>query len=46
MHALYFRAGDEFKTVVVSGLADDVTLCTDDVTVGRAEPAETSETTP
>ena len=44
VHALYFHAGDEFDSVVVSGLAEGVTLCTDDVTVGRPIPAETPET--
>jgi hypothetical protein len=46
VHALYFHAGDEFESVVVSGLSDGVTLCTDDVTVGHPAPAKTPETTP
>ena len=35
VHALYFHAGDEFDSVSISGLADGVRLCTDDVTVGH-----------
>jgi hypothetical protein len=43
VHALYFHAGDEFDSVGISGLAEGVRLCTDDVTVGHPVPAETSE---
>jgi hypothetical protein len=39
VHALYFRAGDEFDTITLSGLTDGVRLCTDDVTVGQPVPA-------
>ncbi len=45
VHAIYFRGGDQFDSVVISGLADGVRLCTDDVIVGHPAPAETSETT-
>jgi hypothetical protein len=38
VHALYFLGGDDFDSVTISGLASGVTLCTDDVVVGRPEP--------
>jgi hypothetical protein len=40
VHALFFRAGDRFEAISISGLADGVALCTDDVIVGRVEPVE------
>ncbi len=46
VHALYFHGGDEFSSVVISGLADGVRLCTDDVIVGHPAPADNPETTP
>lgn len=44
VHALYFEGGPEFRKVTIEGLIDGVTLCTDDVTVGRATPS--SDLTP
>lgn len=38
VHALYFAGGGSFDSVTIGGLADGVSLCTDDVTVGRAVP--------
>lgn len=38
VHALYFEGGPQFDSVTIGGLLDGVTLCTDDVTVGRAAP--------
>ena len=38
VHALYFEGGAQFSSVEFSGLARGVTLCTDDVTVGRPRP--------
>jgi hypothetical protein len=44
VHALYVKAGpDKFDSVTISGLADGVTLCTDDVTAGKPVPADTPE---
>ncbi len=40
LHALYFLGGPEFREVRISGLARGVTLCTDDVVVGRPVPTE------
>ena len=39
VHALYFEGGGIFKSVTIGGLVAPVTLCTDDVTVGRPEPS-------
>ena len=44
VHALYFQGGDEFDSVEISGLADGVTLCTDDVD-RRAAPDDRRATT-
>jgi hypothetical protein len=38
VHALFVRPGSTFDTVRVSGLSDQVTVCTDDITVGAATP--------
>ncbi|HET6939394.1 MAG TPA: hypothetical protein VFI19_12345 [Nocardioides sp.] len=38
VHALFVRAGGTFDSVRVSGLSDQTTVCTDDVTVGTPEP--------
>jgi hypothetical protein len=38
VHALYFLGGADFDAVTISGLAPGVTLCTDDIVVGRPEP--------
>jgi len=44
VHALFFRAGDDrFDSVSISGLAKGVTLCTDDVIVGKPAPVDTPE---
>lgn len=43
VHALYFEGGTQFDSVTVGGLVDGVTLCTDDVTVGRVAPASALE---
>ena len=37
VHALYFQAGDDFDSIRLGGLIGEATLCTDDVTVGRAD---------
>lgn len=39
VHALYFEGGPRFDEITISGLDDDTTLCTNDVTVGRAVPS-------
>jgi hypothetical protein len=39
VHALYLAGGGRFDRVIIGGLAGGVTLCTDDVTVGRPVPA-------
>jgi hypothetical protein len=38
LHALYVLAGLDFDSVTISALGTGVTLCTDDVTVGRIAP--------
>jgi hypothetical protein len=38
LHALYLKAGTSFDEIEVSDLAEGVSLCTDDVTVGRPVP--------
>ena len=38
LHALYVRGGHQFDRVEISGLTKGVSLCTDDVTVGRPVP--------
>jgi len=38
LHALYVRGGGTFDRVHISGLTEGVSLCTDDVTVGRPVP--------
>ncbi len=38
VHALYLRGGIQFDEVRISGLGEDVTMCTDDVTVGKPVP--------
>jgi hypothetical protein len=38
VHALYFEGGPDFESIEISGLSPGVTLCTDDVTVGRPHP--------
>ncbi|GAA1145090.1 hypothetical protein [Nocardioides aquiterrae] len=43
VHALYLAGGPQFDSVTIGGLVDGVTLCTDDVTVGRAVPASALE---
>jgi len=44
VHALYFRGGSQlFEDIRLSGLADGVTLCTDDVQVGRIRPVTEPE---
>jgi hypothetical protein len=43
VHALYFEGGPQFRSVTIDGLVDGVTLCTDDVTVGRVAPASALE---
>ncbi|WP_155991908.1 hypothetical protein [Nocardioides sp. URHA0032] len=43
VHALYFEGGPQFRSVTIEGLVDGVTLCTDDVTVGRVAPASALE---
>jgi hypothetical protein len=43
LHTLYFKAGDErFDSIKLGGLIGEATLCTNDVTVGRATVAEPS----
>jgi hypothetical protein len=43
LHTLYFKAGDErFDSIRLGGLIGEATLCTNDVTVGRATVAEPS----
>jgi len=46
VHALYFEGGPQFRSVTIGGLVDGVTLCTNDVTVGRVVPASSDEETP
>ncbi len=38
VHALYVRGAGQFDRVRISGLGEGVSLCTDDVTVGRPVP--------
>ncbi|MFC4784669.1 hypothetical protein ACT8ZV_09355 [Nocardioides sp. MAHUQ-72] len=38
LHALYLAGGGRFDEIEVSALAEGVSLCTDDVTVGRPVP--------
>jgi hypothetical protein len=38
VHALYFLGGERFDSVRIDGLGEDVTVCTNDVTVGRPVP--------
>ena len=38
VHALYFHGGSRFNSVRISGLVKDVTVCTDDIQVGRPVP--------
>ena len=38
VHALYFQGGTQFDRVEISGLSSGVTMCTDDVLVGRIRP--------
>ncbi|NYD41551.1 hypothetical protein [Nocardioides panaciterrulae] len=38
VHALYLRGGIQFDQVRISGLGENVTVCTNDVTVGRPVP--------
>ena len=43
LHTLYFKAGDQrFDSIRLGGLIGEATLCTNDVTVGRATVAEPS----
>jgi hypothetical protein len=43
LHTLYFKAGDKrFDSIRLGGLIGEATLCTNDVTVGRATVAEPS----
>ena len=44
VHALYFDGGTEFESIKITGLRAGVTLCTDDVLVGKPEPTRQSET--
>ena len=44
VHALYLRGGYTFDKVRISGLVEDVTVCTDDIAVGR--PVPRTEVTP
>jgi hypothetical protein len=44
VHALYLRAGDDFDTLRVSGVAEGIRLCTDDVIVGKPEAAPAAAT--
>ena len=40
LHTLYFKAGDQrFDSIRLGGLIGEATLCTNDVTVGRATVA-------
>lgn len=43
VHALYVKAGPQFESVTVSGLDDGVTLCSNDVSVGRPVPSTALE---
>jgi hypothetical protein len=43
VHALYLSGGGQFDSVEISGLSDGVTLCTNDVTVGRLRPVTEPE---
>jgi hypothetical protein len=44
VHAIFFRAGDDrFDSVSISGLAAGVTMCTDDVIVGKPAPVDSPE---
>jgi hypothetical protein len=38
VHAIYFAGGPTFDSIEISGLVPGVTMCTDDVTVGRPRP--------
>jgi hypothetical protein len=38
LHALYVRGGGTFREITFSGLSEGVSLCTDEVTVGRPVP--------
>lgn len=38
VHALYVRGGGKFESVTISRLSAGVTMCTDDVHVGKPEP--------
>ncbi len=46
VHALYFRGGGQFNSIELSGLRPGVTMCTDDVLVGRIRPVSEPEDTP
>ncbi|MBZ5736881.1 hypothetical protein [Nocardioides mangrovi] len=39
VHALYFEGGPQFRSITIGGLGSGVTLCTNDITVGRAVPS-------
>ena len=39
VHALYFEGGPQFRSITIGGLDPGVTLCTNDITVGRAIPS-------
>jgi hypothetical protein len=43
VHALYLEGGPQFDSITIGGLAPGVTLCTNDVTVGRAVPSTALE---
>jgi hypothetical protein len=46
VHALFLLGGGQFDSIELSGLASGVTMCTDDVLVGRIRPVTEPEDTP